>query len=151
MIAGVPVSVAPAVPPAPVSVLVADDNPLYREGVVRALTRRSLDVVAEVADGAQAIEAIRRLRPRVALLDLRMPHLDGIDVAEQVRADPDLGEVRVLILSAEDRRAAVRRAEAAGVVRYLDKDVTRRDICDAVIEAAAAAPRDGAAGLPVLD
>jgi two-component system nitrate/nitrite response regulator NarL len=151
MIAGVPVTVAPVAPSAPVSVLVADDNPLYREGVVRALTRRSLDVVAEVGDGAQAIEAIRRLRPRVALLDLRMPHLDGIDVAEQVRADPDLGEVRVLILSAEDRRAAVRRAEAAGVVRYLDKDVTRRDICDAVIEAAAWAPRDGAVGLPARD
>lgn len=123
-----------------VSVLVADDNAVYRGGVVRALTRRSLDVVAEVGDGAEAIAAIRRLRPRVALLDLRMPHFDGIDVAEQVRADPDLHEVRVLILSAEDRRAAVRRAEAAGVVRYLDKDVTRRDICDAVIAAAALAP-----------
>jgi two-component system nitrate/nitrite response regulator NarL len=140
MIAGVPAPVAPVAPAARVSVLVADDNALYRDGVVRALTRRSLDVVAEVGDGVQAIEAIRRLRPRVALLDLRMPHLDGIDVAEQVRADPSLGDVRVLILSAEDRKAAVRRARAAGVVRYLDKDVTRRDICDAVIAAAAGDP-----------
>jgi two-component system nitrate/nitrite response regulator NarL len=130
---------APATDAGAFSVLVADDNSVYRGGVVRALTRRSLDVVAEVDDGVQAIEAIRRLRPRVALLDLRMPHLDGIDVAEQVRADPDLVGVRVLILSAEDRRAAVRRAEAAGVVGYLDKDVTRRDICDAVIAAAATA------------
>jgi two-component system nitrate/nitrite response regulator NarL len=144
MIAGAPAPVAPLAPAAGVSVLVADDNALYRDGVVRALTRRSLHVVAEVADGVQAIEAIRRLRPRVALLDLRMPHLDGIDVAEQVRADPALGDVRVLILSAEDRKAAVRRAEAAGVVRYLDKDVTRRDICDAVIAAAAGKPADGA-------
>ena len=149
MIAGVPVPVSPVAPAAGVSVLVADDNALYRDGVVRALTRRSLDVVAEVGDGAQAIEAIRRLRPRVALLDLRMPHLDGIDVAEQVRADPSLCDVRVLILSAEDRKAAVRRAEAAGVVGYLDKDVTRRDICDAVIAAASAAPRDDAA-VPVV-
>jgi two-component system nitrate/nitrite response regulator NarL len=151
MIADVPVPVTPVAPAAGVSVLVADDNALYRDGVVRALTRRSLDVVAEVGDGAQAIEAIRRLRPRVALLDLRMPHLDGIDVAEQVRADPSLGDVRVLILSAEDRQAAVRRAEAAGVVGYLDKDVTRRDICDAVIAAAAATPRDAAEALPALD
>jgi two-component system nitrate/nitrite response regulator NarL len=145
MIAGVSAPVAPVTPAARVSVLVADDNALYRDGVVRALTRRSLDVVAEVGDGVQAIEAIRRLRPQVALLDLRMPHLDGIDVAEQVRADPSLGDVRVLILSAEDRKAAVRRARAAGVVRYLDKDVTRRDICDAVIAAATDEPYDGAA------
>jgi two-component system nitrate/nitrite response regulator NarL len=119
-----------------VSVLVADDNDVYRGGVVRALTRRCIDVVAEVADGARALDEIRRLRPRVALLDLRMPHLDGIDVAEQVRADPSLVGVRVVILSAEDRGAAIVRAREAGVVAYLDKDATRRDICDAVLAAA---------------
>jgi two-component system nitrate/nitrite response regulator NarL len=138
-----PLRVAPDVASGPVtsarqsvSVLVADDNDVYRGGVVRALTRRSIDVVAEVGDGARALDEIRRLRPQVALLDLRMPHLDGIDVAEQVQADPALVGVRILILSAEDRSAAVARAREAGVVAYLDKDATRRDICDAVVAAA---------------
>ena len=62
-----------------IRVLVADDQELVRAGLVAVLaTQPDFDVVAEAADGLQAIEEVRRHRPDVALIDIRMPHLDGI-------------------------------------------------------------------------
>ncbi len=116
---------------APITVLVADDNPLYRDGIARALDRREgLELVAEVADGEEALAAIRRLRPDVAVLDVRMPGLDGVEVVEAVRAD-DLA-TRVLLLSAYREGPLVLAALAAGAGGYLSKDADRAAICDAV-------------------
>jgi two-component system nitrate/nitrite response regulator NarL len=71
-----------------VSVVVGDDHPLFREGVVRALTGSDrIDVLGEADDGAAALAMIRELRPKVALIDFRMPHLDGTQVAAAVVRD----------------------------------------------------------------
>src|SRR3954451_22033945 len=71
-----------------VRVLVADDHPLFREAVVRAVKERpELELVAEAADGTQALEAIRDVKPDVAVLDVKMPGLDGIKVANAVARD----------------------------------------------------------------
>src|SRR5258708_15059948 len=69
-----------------VRVVVGDDHPLFRDGVVRALTSSgSIEVVAEADDGIAALEAIRTHSPQVALLDYRMPGMDGAQVAAAVQ------------------------------------------------------------------
>lgn len=119
-----------------VSVVVGDDHPLFREGVVRALTGSdSIDVVGEADDGAAALEVIRELRPQVALLDFRMPHLDGTQVAAAVVRD-EL-PTRVLLLSAHDESSVVYQALQAGVAGFLPKESTRAEIVDAVLACAA--------------
>src|SRR5881409_3703803 len=82
-----------------VRVLVADDHPLYREGVVRALIGSGrIEVVAETDDGRTALEEIRTQQPDVALLDYKLPGLDGVAVAHAVTRDGL--PTRVLLLSA---------------------------------------------------
>ena len=101
----------------PLRVLVADDHPLFRRGVARTVQRRAgLELVAEAADGRQALELIDALRPDVAVLDLRMPRLTGLDVCAELRARPAPPPTRVLILSAFEDAALVWDALSAGRV-----------------------------------
>lgn len=118
-----------------VTVVVGDDHPMYREGVVRALKETGrIDVVAEVGDGHAALDAIREHRPAVAVLDYRMPELDGLAVVTVVARD-DL-PTRVLILSATEDPATVYEALAAGAAGYLTKDSDRDEIVAAVVTCA---------------
>ena len=118
-----------------VRVVVGDDHPLFREGVVRALTASgSVDVVAEAEDGTAALEMIKTHRPDVALLDFRMPGLDGAQVATAVRRD-DM-PTRVLILSAHDESAIVYQALQDGAAGFLPKESTRAEIVNAVLDCA---------------
>jgi CheY-like chemotaxis protein len=120
-------------PMRPVSVVVADDNQYFRDGMVRILGRRDdLELLAAVADGAQALEAIRALRPDVALVDARMPLLDGLGVATMVTADPELAGTQVVLLSARADDEMRAQALSAGAVEFLDKTQPRRRICDVV-------------------
>lgn len=113
------------------SVLVADDHPLYRDGVVGAIQGRpELDLVGESGDGAQALSEIKRLRPDVALLDLKMPGLDGLEVLRAV-AESGLA-TRVVFLSAYLDSAMVFRAVGAGAAGFLSKAEGRAAICEAV-------------------
>ncbi|WP_051471528.1 response regulator [Patulibacter minatonensis] len=119
---------------APVTILVADDNERFRGGMVRALRRRpGVEVVADVENGARALEEIRALRPQLVLVDARMPIVDGLTVARTVTADPDLAATKVLLLSARHDRVLVEDARVAGAVACLDKSDSRREICDAVL------------------
>jgi CheY-like chemotaxis protein len=119
---------------APITVLVADDNERFRGGMVRALSRREgVQVVADVENGALALEQIRALRPQLVLVDARMPVVDGLTVARTVSADPDLSATKVLLLSARHDRVLVEDARVAGAVACLDKSDSRREICDAVL------------------
>jgi DNA-binding NarL/FixJ family response regulator len=125
-----------------IRVLVADDQAVVRDGLALLLsTAEDIDVVAVAADGAQAVELALREMPAVALVDLRMPQLDGAEVtaslAEQAPA------IRVLILTTYDDDEAVMPALRAGAAGYLTKDTTG--------EALIAAIRDVAAGRTVLD
>src|ERR1700757_3698570 len=86
---------------AKVRVVVADDHPLYREGVVRALNASgSVQVVSEAEDGATALQLIKTHRPDVALVDFRMPGMDGSQIAAAIQRD-EL-PTRGLLLSAHD-------------------------------------------------
>ncbi|SLI87836.1 Possible nitrate/nitrite response transcriptional regulatory protein NarL (LuxR family) [Mycobacteroides abscessus subsp. bolletii] len=117
-----------------VRVVVGDDHPLFREGVVRALTASGqITVVAEAENGAGALELIREHRPDVALVDYRMPELDGTQVAAAVRRD-EL-PTRVL-LSAHDDAAIVYRALEEGAAGFLSKESTRTELVGAVLDCA---------------
>jgi two-component system, NarL family, nitrate/nitrite response regulator NarL len=112
-------------------VLVADDHPVYREGIVRAVKERpDLELVAEVATGREALDAIAELRPHVAVLDMKMPDLDGAHVLGAIGRD-EL-PTRVLFVSAYVDSEIVYAAIGGGARGYLSKDATRQQICDAV-------------------
>jgi two-component system, NarL family, nitrate/nitrite response regulator NarL len=118
-----------------VRVVVGDDHPMFREGVVRALTMSGeVDVVAQAEDGKSAFEFIKTHEPDVALLDYRMPGMDGAEVAAAVRRD-ELA-TRVLLLSAHDESAIVYHALAEGAAGFLPKESSRTDIVNAVLNCA---------------
>jgi two-component system NarL family response regulator len=105
-----------------VRVLVADDHALMRGGVVAVLNDApGVRVVAEATDGLEAVACYAKHRPDVALLDLKMPGLDGVGAVEQIRAaTPD---ARLVILTTYDADDDVERALRAGAKAYLLKDV----------------------------
>lgn len=118
-----------------VRVVVGDDHPLFREGAVRALiSSGKLDVVGEAEDGIKALELIIAHRPDVALLDFRMPGLDGTEVAaEVVRQELP---TRVLLLSAYTDAELVYQALQRGAAGYLVKESSRAEIVNAVLDCA---------------
>lgn len=111
--------------------LIGDDHTLVRQGLRKLLEERSSwRVVAEVGDGRAAIQQCASLVPDVAILDVGMPVLNGIDAAQQItRCTPG---VRVLILSMYSDEAYVTRAVQAGVTGYLLKDSVGQDLIRAV-------------------
>lgn len=120
---------------AKVRVVVADDHPLYREGMVRALIASgSVEVVGEADDGATALQLIKTHQPDVALLDFQMPGMDGSQIAAAVQRD-EL-PTRVLLLSAHDESAIVYQALQEGAAGFLPKESTRTEIVDAVVACA---------------
>lgn len=141
---------APRRPITPMRVIVVDDHPLYRESIVRALGAAGATVVAEAADGTSALALIRRHRPDVALVDVRMPGLDGIDiVAALARHGPD---VPVVLLSAFDEEPLIRAGLQAGAAAYITKDADRDVVLRAVSAAVdpAHAPHDLSSGIDLL-
>jgi two-component system nitrate/nitrite response regulator NarL len=118
-----------------VRVVVGDDHPMFREGVVRALASSGvIDVVAEADNGADALELIKVHQPAVALLDYRMPRLDGAQVAAAVVRD-EL-PTRVLLVSAHDESAIVYTALQQGAAGFLSKESTRSELVSAVLSCA---------------
>jgi two-component system, NarL family, nitrate/nitrite response regulator NarL len=118
-----------------VRVVVGDDHPMFREGVVRALVSSGeIDVVAQAEDGSQALELIRTHLPQVALLDYRMPGMDGAEVAAAVNRD-ELS-TRVLLVSAHDESAIVYKALQEGAAGFLPKESTRSELVAAVLRCA---------------
>jgi len=119
-----------------VTVLVADDHPIYREGIVRAINDRAeLELVGEAADGRDALEQIGRIAPTVAVLDIRMPGLDGTQVLSALRRDGV--ETDVLFLSAFMEPELAYRTVAAGAKGYLSKESSRQEVCEAIATIAA--------------
>ena len=134
---------------APVRVVVVDDHPFYRDGVTRGLTNSGrIVVVAEVGDGRDALEVIRREQPDVALVDYEMPDIDGLGVVRAVVRDTL--PTRVVLLSAHTDSAVVFRALEEGAAGYLAKDARRSEIVAAVLDVArgrTVLPPELAAGL----
>ena len=117
-------------------VFVSEDHPVYREGLVESIRERpELELVGESADGLQALDRIRELRPDLALLDLRLPGLDGIEVLRAL--GEETLDTRVLLLSAYSDGALVYEALEAGAAGYISKDAAASEIVAAIRSAAA--------------
>lgn len=117
------------------TILIADDHPLFREAIGRVIAERpDLELVAEASDGQDALDRIRELEPDVAVIDVRMPELDGSDVLAALRADGL--RTNVVFLSAFLDSKTVYDAVAAGANAYLSKEADSTEII-AAIEAAA--------------
>jgi two-component system nitrate/nitrite response regulator NarL len=118
-----------------ISVLIADDHPLFREAIARVIAERpDLELVAEASDGRAALEKIRELTPDVAVIDVRMPQLDGSDVLVALR-DEGL-RTNVVFLSAFLDPKTVYDAVAAGANAYLSKEAETDEIVTAILAAA---------------
>ena len=113
-------------------VLVADDEEDIRLLVCVAVRKAGATVVAAVADGAEALAAARTERPDLLVLDVSMPGASGLEVCEQLRADPATAAARVLLLSAGASPDDVARGLAAGADAYLPKPFTVAGLVDQV-------------------
>jgi DNA-binding NarL/FixJ family response regulator len=118
-----------------VRVVVVDDHTVMRAGVVALLTGEDgIEIVGEAGDGRAALDLVERYDPDVALVDLRMPVLDGVGAtAEIVARHP---RTRVLILTTYDTDQDIERGVEAGAIGYLLKDTTREQLADAIRSAA---------------
>jgi two-component system nitrate/nitrite response regulator NarL len=115
-----------------VTVVVADDHPIYREGIVRAINERpDLELVGEASDGRQALQQIKELLPEVAVLDIRMPGIDGTQVLAAMRREGL--ETEVLFLSAFMEPELAYRTVANGARGYLSKESSRQEVCEAIV------------------
>ena len=109
-------------------VMVVDDHPMWREAVARDLTEAGHDVVATAGDGGEAVRRAPAARPEVAVVDLQLPVLSGVEVTRALVA----AGVRVLVLSASGEQADVLEAVKAGATGYLVKSASREELLAAV-------------------
>jgi len=115
----------------PIRVLIADDQALIRRGMAMLLDAAAdIDVVGQAADGVEAVELARRLRPDVVLMDLQMPRKSGVLATREIAAG--LPHTRVMVLTTFDRDDLVFDAVRAGAQAYLLKDASEEEVLDTV-------------------
>ncbi|MEV5641986.1 MULTISPECIES: response regulator transcription factor [Streptomyces] len=118
-----------------IRVIVVDDHTVMRAGVVALLAGEDgIEIVGEAADGRAALDLVERHAPDVALIDLRMPVLDGVGTTTEIVAR--YPRTRVLILTTYDTDQDIERGVEAGAIGYLLKDTTREQLADAIHAAA---------------
>jgi DNA-binding NarL/FixJ family response regulator len=120
-----------AAEPKKIRVLIADDHVTVLEGLAAMIGRQpDMVVVAEAADGQEAIDLWTIHRPEVTLLDLRMPKLDGVDVIEEIRKRDS--SARIIVLTTYETDTEILRAIKAGTRAYLLKDARREELLDCI-------------------
>jgi NarL family two-component system response regulator LiaR len=125
-----------------IRILIADDHTLVREGTRERLEREEdFEVVGEAADGAEAVRLAQQLKPNVAIIDIAMPNLNGIEATKQIKANQPA--TSILVLSAYDNDQYIYAVLEAGASGYLLKNVRGAQLVDAI--------RDVSAGEVVLD
>ncbi len=116
------------------TVLIADDHPVYRQGLERAIHERSeLELVGASSDGREALEKINQLEPDVAVVDVRMPGLDGLKIVGAVKRDGL--RTKVMLLTGYEDSAAAFRALAQGAAGYISKASDHAELCDSILTA----------------
>ncbi|MFE4820855.1 response regulator [Streptomyces sp. NPDC056704] len=118
-----------------IRVIVVDDHTVMRAGVVALLASEpGIAIVGEAGNGREAVELVQSLAPDLALIDLRMPVLDGVAATAEIVSGGT--STRVLILTTYDTDVEIERAVEAGAIGYLLKDTTREQLVDAIRAAA---------------
>ena len=116
-----------------IRVLLVDDHPLFRQGLRRILEiEPDIEIIAEVADGQEAVEAAQALRPDVMIVDVNLPSLNGLQITRQVKED--LRETAIIILTAYHDEEQLFRSIRAGASAYYPKDVIPDDLMKAIRE-----------------
>ncbi|WP_171904184.1 response regulator [Streptomyces abyssalis] len=114
-----------------IRIIVVDDHTVMRAGVVALLASEpTIEIVGEAENGVAALELVDRHTPDVALIDLRMPVLDGVETTTRIAATHP--RTRVLILTTYDTDAEIERGVEAGAIGYLLKDTSRDQLVDAI-------------------
>ena len=115
-------------------VLIADDHPVYRQGLERAVSEREeLELVASSSDGREALERINEHEPDVAVVDVRMPGLDGLAIVNAVKRDGL--RTKVMLLTGYEDPAAAYRALAQGAAGYVSKTSDHDELIDSIVTA----------------
>lgn len=114
-----------------IRVLVADDHPVVKEGLIALIGRQpDMEVVGEASDGIEAVATFQRCLPDVAVIDLRMPGMDGVEVVSRIRAR--IPAARIVILSTFDGDESIYRSLRAGASGYLRKDTSRERLVECI-------------------
>jgi DNA-binding NarL/FixJ family response regulator len=117
----------------PIRVVLAEDQPMVRAGFRSLLqSRDDIDVVGEAATGAEALEQVREQRPDVAVMDIRMPEMDGLEATRRITTDPTLNHTRVLVLTTFELDEYVFGALDAGASGFLLKGGEPADLVHAI-------------------
>lgn len=118
-------------PESPIRILIAEDHLIARVGVKTIINAQpDMQVVAEAANGGQAVELFRKHRPDVSLMDVRMPEMSGVEATEIIRGE--FPEAAIIALSTYGGDEDVRRALQAGARTYLTKDVLHDELIRAI-------------------
>ena len=114
-------------------IIIVDDSEIYRTGLRELINRHDLlKVVAEAECGDKAIEAIKKIPADLVLLDLSLPKYSGFDVLRKIR---EISDINVLVLSIYESKEMVTKAKALGAQGYCVKDVSRKELISAILEA----------------
>jgi len=115
----------------PIRVLIADDHPVVRQGLAAMIARQpGMTVVAEAGDGREAVDLYRAQQPDVALIDLRMPEVDGVEAIAMIRAE--FPAARIVVLTTYDGDEDIYRGLRAGAMAYLLKDAPPDELIAAI-------------------
>jgi len=117
-----------------IRVLIADDHPVYRQGLERGIKQRpELELVATCGDGREALERISADDPDVAVVDVRMPDLDGLKILSAVRREGIAA--RVVLLTGHEDSGAAYQAIASGAAGYVSKTSDHTELCEMIVRA----------------